>query len=415
MAARRPVDVVFVHGLFSSARAWARLKQLLSTDPELSGFLTLHCFDYDSPLFRLRPDRRIAEIDDIADRLRTYLLAQLRNARSVVLVTHSQGGLVVQRFLARTLSRGQGGELARISRVVMYSCPNSGSDFFLSVRRWALWWSNPQEQQLRPFVRAVTETQEAVLRAVVNAQGRTDTECRIPIAAYGGISDRIVPPIVSTWVFPVNGIVEGDHFSVIRPDSRQASSYLVLRAALLDAADHGTDPGGPPETASVDRQGRVSVSPPFGRRDGRLYGRATLITSVMSPGQRSRVHILAGLGGSGKSWLALEIAQRAVQAGRRVWWVPVPLVTSCMREVAYQLSAPDTQVERAWLAGSATDLVWRCLNASSEPWLLVFDNADDPKSLGPINGVVSDGTGWLREPETSNGMVIVTSRNRNPA
>ncbi|HET8662524.1 MAG TPA: alpha/beta fold hydrolase [Micromonosporaceae bacterium] len=244
-----------MHGLFSSAKAWAQLKHLLSTDPELSGFLTIHCFEYDSPLFRLRPDRRIAEIDDIADRLRTYLLAQLRNARSVVLVTHSQGGLVVQRFLARTLSRRQGSELARISQVVMYSCPNSGSDFFLSVRRWALWWRNPQERQLRPFVRAVTETQEAVLRAVVNAPGRTDTECRIPIAAYGGISDRIVPPIVSTWVFPVNGIVEGDHFSVIRPDSRQASSYLVLKAALLDAADPGTDPGGPPETASVDRQG----------------------------------------------------------------------------------------------------------------------------------------------------------------
>jgi pimeloyl-ACP methyl ester carboxylesterase len=416
MAVLRPIDVVFVHGLFSSAEVWTSLKQLIAGDPDLAGFVTVHCFEYDSPVIRLRLDRRIAEIDDIADRLRTYLSTELSEAESIVLVTHSQGGLIVQRFLARVLSGGQGRDLARIKRIAMYACPNSGSEFFLSVRKHAGFWRNPQERQLRPFNRAVMETQRTVLRAVVNAQGCTDTECRILIAAWGGMSDKIVPPIVSTGMFPSNGILDGDHFSVVRPTDRDASSYRVLKAELMAAGSPEDAQAAASGEASTERQGRVSVAPPFGRRDAPLQGRANLIASIMSSSEKSKAHILAGLGGSGKSRLALEIAHRAQQAGWQVWWVTMTRINSSMREVANQSGAPETQVERAWRgAGSATDLVWRFLNANPEPWLLIFDNADYPEDLGPLNGPVSDGTGWLRKPATGNGMVIVTSRDSTDA
>jgi hypothetical protein len=404
------LHAVFVHGLFSSVEVWAPFTQLIADDPDLAGFVTTQCFGYDSPIIRLRMDRRVAEIDDIADRLRTFLVTELCDAESIVLVTHSQGGLVVQRFLARMLSQRRGRELARIRRIAMYACPNSGSEFFLSVRKRAIFWRHPQERQLRPFDRAVTETQRTVLQQVVHASGCTDTECRIPINAYGGMTDRIVPPTVSSWVFPSSD-VDGDHFSIVRPTSRNTSSYRVLKAALLAEDSPEQVATSTPVEASAERRGRVSVAPPFGRRDTPLQGRASLISSIMSPTEKSRVHVLAGLGGSGKSRLALEIAHRAQQAGWRVWWISVPQINSSMREVANQLGAPENQVERAWLgAGSATDLAWRLLDASPEPWLLIFDNADDPQRLGPLDGPVSDGTGWLRAPAGNNGMVIVTSR-----
>jgi triacylglycerol esterase/lipase EstA (alpha/beta hydrolase family) len=416
MPATRAIDVVFVHGLFSSGEVWKPFKQLIAGDPDLADFANIHCFEYDSPFIRLRLDRRIAETDDIADLLRTYLSTELRDAESIVLVTHSQGGLVVQRFLARALRRGEGRDLARIKRILMYACPNSGSEFLLSVRKLAKLWRNPQERHLRPFDRAVVETQQTLLRAIVNAHGCTDTECHIPIAAYGGMSDKIVPPSVSTWVFPLSGVVEGDHFSVVRPASRDASSYRVLKATLMAAASPEDAASATLIEASTERQGRVSVAPPYGLRDAPLQGRASLIASIMSSNEKSKVHVLAGLGGSGKSRLALEIAYRAQQEGWQVWWVLMTRINSCMREVANQLGAPDSQVERAWRgAGSATDLVWRFLNANPEPWLLIFDNADDPQMLGPLNSPVSDGTGWLRKPATSNGMIIVTSRDRNEA
>ncbi|WP_344447461.1 esterase/lipase family protein, partial [Kitasatospora nipponensis] len=101
MAVAGDLHVVFVHGLFSSGKVWAEFEQLLLADPELAGAVTVHRFQYESPVLRTRVHRRIPETDDIADRLRTYLSTELRHAEAVVLVTHSQGGLVVQRFLAR--------------------------------------------------------------------------------------------------------------------------------------------------------------------------------------------------------------------------------------------------------------------------------------------------------------------------
>jgi hypothetical protein len=76
-----------------------------------------------------------------------------------------------------------------------------------------------------------------------------------------------------------------------------------------------------------------------------------------------------------------------------------------MREIAIQLGAPVSEVTQAWSGwASATDLVWRLLNDSASPWLLVFDNVGDPQQLA------GHGTGWLRVPATAKGIVLVTTR-----
>ncbi|MCX4672343.1 alpha/beta fold hydrolase [Streptomyces sp. NBC_01381] len=410
---------MLVHGLFSSAEVWTSFRELITTDPELSGRVTVHCFQYDSPLARLRPDRRVAETDDIADQLDTYLKTEVGDAESIVLVTHSQGGLVVQRFLARKLWHGEGGDLTRIKHFTMFACPNTGSGFFLTVRKFLrVIWRNPQERQLRPFDRSVTEAQRTVLSGVAHARRCSGKECPIPIEAYGGSADNIVPPVVARGVFPSGGVVAADHFSIVQPTGRSAESYRIVRTALLSAAAPRTQPipPSPPEPAP-EQQGGQSVLPPYSKlQQGKLKGkeRLSLVASVMSSPPQQRVHILAGLGGSGKSRVALEIADRARLARRRVWWVSASELSACMRTVANELGAPAAQVEQAWRRMStSTDLVWSLLDASPEPWLLVLDNADDPQQLGPRDGPVSYGTGWLREPATDGGMVIVTSRVRS--
>lgn len=146
--------------------------------------------------------------------------------------------------------------------------------------------------------------------------------------------------------------------------------------------------------------------------EGQFKGqdRLSLVAELLSGQARQQVHVLAGLGGSGKSRLALEVADRAQRAGHRVWWVSMPELSLRMRMMAHDLGAPSITVERAWLLGSAMDLVWKLLNDCPDPWLLIFDNADDPARLGPRDGLVSDGTGWLRKPQNANGTVLVTSR-----
>ncbi|MEU8434951.1 alpha/beta fold hydrolase [Streptomyces sp. NPDC029216] len=433
MAVRTRVHLVLVHGLFSSAKAWKAFHGLLTTDPELRDWLSVHRFQYDSPLVRLRPDRRVAETDDVADQLGTFLETELADAERIVLVTHSQGGLVVQRFLARKLWNGEGRDLRRIRHFTMFACPNTGSGFFLTVRKWVkVLWNHPQEQQLRPFDRAVTEAQRTVLSAVVHARAYSDKECPIPVRAYGGSADDVVPPVVARGVFPKGGVVTADHFSIIQPADRTAASYKAVRGALIEVSQGG---GEEPEFAGIDLgsaakdDGRPSLPapaagepdlapfppPPYGQlEEGQLKGqeRLGLVADLLSEEARQQVHVLAGLGGSGKSRVALEAADRAQRDGRRVWWVSMPELSLRMRMIARDLGAPSITVERAWLLGTAMDLVWTLLNDCPDPWLLIFDNADDPERLGPRNGLVSHGTGWLRKPQTARGTVLVTSRAR---
>lgn len=465
------VDLVLVHGLFSSAKVWQTFKALIADDPELAGWVSVHTFQYDSPMVRLRPDRRVAETDDVADQLGTFLENGLPDAERIVLVTHSQGGLVVQRFLARKLWHGEGRDLTRIKHFTMFACPNTGSGFFLTVRKALPLWRNPQERQLRPFDRAVTEAQRTVLSSVVHAREYSDQECPIPVLAYGGTADDVVPPVVARGVFPKGGVVTADHFSIVQPADRNAAAYQSVRRALIKVAEEarrepgehvarvvaegpGQDgavtpeaapgpSGGPgrlpapgagsvpeprPQDVPLPRPGTAVPAapllpdfvafppPPFGQlADGQLKGRArlALVAHLLSEEARQHVHVVVGLGGSGKSRIALEAADRARRAGYRVWWVSPPELNLRMRMIARDLGAPSITVERAWLVGTAMDLVWTLLDDCPGPWLLIFDNADDPERLGPPDGPVSRGTGWLRTPKNANGTVLVTSRVRS--
>ncbi|MFF0433741.1 tetratricopeptide repeat protein [Streptomyces sp. NPDC004327] len=445
MASTR-VHLVLVHGLFSSARVWQAFTALIEDDPELAGWVSVHPFAYDSPLVRLRPDRRVAETDDIADQLGTFLETELAGAERIVLVTHSQGGLVVQRFLARKLWNGEGRELARIRHFTMFACPNTGSGFFLTVRKALKLWNNPQEQQLRPFDRSVTEAQRTVLSSVVYAREHGAQECPIPVRAYGGSADDIVPPVVARGVFPRGGVVPADHFGIVRPADRSAHAYQAVRQALLEAAaepgpaapppepapvpvsesapalpDGTADAGAPsqPPPAAEDPDLAPFPPPPYAQQaDGQLKGkdRLALVAHLLSDEARQQVHVVAGLGGSGKSRVALEAAERAARAGYRVWWVSTPELSARMRMIARDLGAPSITVERAWLVGppgAAMDLVWTLLDECPDPWLLIVDNADDPERLAPPDGPVADGTGWLRTPKNPQGTVLVTSRVRS--
>jgi hypothetical protein len=176
-----PPQLVFVHGLFASGEVWSRFRTLLASDSALSD-VDQHCFEYTSPKGRF-------------------------------LVSHSQGGLIVQRFLARSLESEQYADIQPITMVVMFACPNTGSDILLSVRRWSTIWRHPQEKELRPLNRLVTETRRTILRRIVNADESDPNSMHIPIYLYAGDEDNIVTSVSALDVFPAEctGVISGDH------------------------------------------------------------------------------------------------------------------------------------------------------------------------------------------------------------
>ncbi|TDD24951.1 tetratricopeptide repeat protein [Nonomuraea diastatica] len=122
-------------------------------------------------------------------------------------------------------------------------------------------------------------------------------------------------------------------------------------------------------------------------------------------------HVLGGLGGVGKTTVALALAERARRTGRRVWWIAATdaqTVTSSLLALAAELGASAIEVEEA-RAGrrDPADVLWTRLEERTG-WLLVLDGADDPHALEVAGAPVRDATGWLRP--TTSGLVVVTTR-----
>lgn len=220
--------VVFIHGLFSGPKTWDAFRGLISTDPDLEDFTTF-AFGYPSPIAEPDPRRRIPDYDAIADALALFFERDISAFNSVILVTHSQGGLIAQRYLAQMLQSGRGLELARISRVIMFSCPNDGADFLLGLRRNLWIWRHAQERQLRPLNERVAEARRVVLERAVYATSISASTCPISFSVYAGLSDNVVKRDSAKGAFPVGGTLPGDHNSIIAPDSHEHPSFRALK------------------------------------------------------------------------------------------------------------------------------------------------------------------------------------------
>ncbi len=180
-----------------------------------------------------------------------------------------------------------------------------------------------------------------------------------------------------------------------------------------------------PSPAPVISAGPLPVAAPLGKLPAEVRGREGLIGELRRalrpyPWRASRAFVIAGMGGLGKSTVALTAARMARERGYRVWWVraaDTAQLTSGMLEVLRELGAPElVTVPVREGARTAPERAWKFLNgdhAGGRRWMLVFDGADNPTVLaGADAGTPADGTGWLR-PDPA-GMVIVTTRIRDP-
>lgn len=234
------------------------------------------------------------------------------------------------------------------------------------------------------------------------------------------ISDALAARRVPTWQ-TIAALLRG---CGVAPDRDWSAAHEAARGAVEEqkrAARDGGLPGREPEEETPPSQsgpGTFSIRPPYGELPPRVRGRDELLEQLevrLAEGE-SRAQILYGMGGCGKTTVALNLARHARGRGYRVFWLsastPDRLVTG-MREVARELGAEKEAIEAAWSGLiSATDLVWQELDAAERPWLLVVDNADEPAWLAAESGAPGDGTGWLRSSRA--GMTVVTSRVGNP-
>jgi hypothetical protein len=131
-----------------------------------------------------------------------------------------------------------------------------------------------------------------------------------------------------------------------------------------------------------------------------LAGREELLAALEARlaadvGAGPRVVALCGLGGAGKTSVAVEYAHRQLGGSRVAWQFPAEdskVLAAGFGELAAQLGAGEK--------GDPVAAVHALLAASPAPWLLVFDNAPDRASVAPF------------VPPAGRGRVLITSRNQ---
>ncbi|WP_415949365.1 alpha/beta fold hydrolase [Streptomyces sp. KLOTTS4A1] len=261
------LGVVFVHGFNSGPDVWEAFRERIAEDDSLAFADTL-AFEYTTGLVRMRPDRRIPSLDTVSDSLKTYLEVRTSGFEQLVLVGHSMGGLVIQRYLVRMLNEGRGEQLARIRRVVLFATPNTGSEILRGMRQ--LLGTNPQERELRVLDETVRDTHARVIHDIARASAVTERTCPIPFSVFAGTDDKVVPRASAQGYFPDVGALPGDHFSIVpQKRDRDHASYTTLRY-LLEKTKDGTDPPGAAPAAGEPPLPAVAAAEPEASQERHL-------------------------------------------------------------------------------------------------------------------------------------------------
>ncbi|WP_185124019.1 FxSxx-COOH system tetratricopeptide repeat protein [Streptomyces sp. TLI_185] len=181
-------------------------------------------------------------------------------------------------------------------------------------------------------------------------------------------------------------------------------------AALAPSTTSGVTEGAPPMSTTPQRalEGERTVQPRvWGNlppRNQNFTGRTELLDLLGQRLQEGTTTVLPeaihGMGGVGKTQLAIEYAYRHQSEYDIVWWIPSERpgqIGQSLVELARRLGLVTTT--EANVAGPAVREALREGRPYAR-WLLIFDNADSPEQVRPYF------------PTGGTGTILVTSRNR---
>ena len=262
----------------------------------------------------------------------------------------------------------------------------------------------PDGHDLRSELQAERELQNAPRAiAVLSSAYMHSPEARsiwkaLSAVEAAGTHGQLVPVRVSdvrvTEPFAAHPAVD-----LSRMDASQAT------AKLLWALDRPAQPVGGTAAQSAEPRFPGTVPPIWNvpARNADFTGRGTtleLLRDKLAGGGRAVVvaQALYGLGGVGKTQLALEYAHRFMADYDLVWWVPSERAEEASAALADLARKMELQVGDN--VAEAAEAALEELRRDSTPhWLLIFDNADDPQQLEPFL-------------PTGSGHVLITSRNQ---
>ncbi len=210
-------------------------------------------------------------------------------------------------------------------------------------------------------------------------------------------------------VFLLDDATEGSRALLVDPDHGRRQE--AFRARLLDSGLTVVKVNSPASLETAVQQSLIELpraesgQAPVGRiwnvpaRSSQFTGREELLAELrrsLLAGGATVAHALHGMGGIGKTALAVEYAHRHGDDYDVVWWVPSEepaLIPDRLADLARTL---DLAAESDPIPSAVSRLLGALRDR--DRWLLIYDNAEDPQLLAPL---LPGGA----------GQVLITSRN----
>ena len=114
------------------------------------------------------------------------------------------------------------------------------------------------------------------------------------------------------------------------------------------------------------------------------------------------VAVLVGLGGQGKTQTALELCRQCMNSFNTVLWINASSRNAALSDVKKIVRGLSTEIESFHDAQALLSFFHQWLRGLKNPWLLVFDNYDDPAGFSDITDFYPD-----------YGSVVITSRHHS--
>jgi len=231
--------ILFVHGFGSSSKCWKPLLDLLKNDERITPGYEFVTWDYPTSWINLNLMGRIPRLQELARGLGDRIDSPDLRGRELTLVGHSQGGLVIQSWIAAVLQRGEGAQLKDVRQVIFFATPSHGSNMAMSLRLlFSTFFTNPQEVTLRVLSPDVSDIRNVIRERVVATTNDGANSWRIPIHAFCGLQDGIVLEDSARGTFDSVFSVRGNHFTILRPENRDDDRYREFVELLLDPGGH---------------------------------------------------------------------------------------------------------------------------------------------------------------------------------